>query len=90
MEKIKTIHVIKQERTVLPHVNEERKKYVQMRKTLLEALKNEGKTIPQLSAATQLPIDQVTYYLMALQKFGEVSVEGIDDMDEYYIYQLKK
>jgi hypothetical protein len=27
---------------------------------------------------------------MTLQKFGEVTVEGIDDMDEYYIYKLKK
>ena len=88
--KIKTINIIKETRKVPAHVTEGRKKYAQIRKTILESLKTEGKTIPQIAADTQLPLAETTYYLMTLQKFGEIAVEGIDDMDEYYIYKLKK
>jgi hypothetical protein len=86
----KTIHIIRETRKVPSHVAEGRKKYVQTRKAILEALKDEGRTIPQIGALINLPLHEITYYLMTLQKFGEISVEGIDDSDEYYIYQLKK
>ena len=88
--KTKTINIIKETRKVPAHVSESRKKYVQIRKAILEALKDEGKTIPQIAADTNLPSDVATYYLMSLIKFGDVAVEGIDDMDEYFIYKLKK
>ena len=88
-KKTRTVNILKQTRTIPAHVNEERKKYIKIRKTILESLKEEGKTIPQIAADTQLAIAETTYYLMTLQKFGEVEVEGIDDMDEYYIYKLK-
>ena len=55
-----------------------------------KSLKEEGKTIPQIAEATELSSPETTYYLMTLLKFGDVEVEGIDDMDEYYIYKLKK
>jgi len=89
-KKIRTVNILKKTRKVSEHVNEERKKYVQIRKTLREALKEESKSIPQLAADTNLPLPEVTYYLMTLLKFGEVAVDGIDDMDEYYFYKLKK
>lgn len=88
--KTKTINIIKETRKVPAHVTEGRKKYVQIRKAILEALKTEGKTIPQIAKVTQLPSSEITYYLMTLLKFGDVAVEGIDDMDEYFIYKLKK
>lgn len=88
--KIKTINILKETRTVPTHVLEGRKKYVRIRKAILEALKEEGKTIPQIAEATELSSPETTYYLMTLLKFGDVEVEGIDDMDEYYIYKLKK
>ncbi|SDB93192.1 helix-turn-helix domain-containing protein [Williamwhitmania taraxaci] len=88
--KTKTINILKETRKVPAHVLEGRKKYVRIRKAILESLKEEGKTIPQIAEATQLPLSETTYYLMTLHKFGEVAVEGIDDMDEYYIYKLTK
>ena len=88
--KTKTINIIRETRTVPAHVQEGRKKYVRIRKAIMEALKEEGKTIPQIAEATQLPLAETTYYLMTLLKFGDVEVEGIDDMDEYYIYKLVK
>lgn len=89
-KKIRTVSILKEKRKVPEQATEARKKYTQIRKLLLDALKEEGKTIPQIAAVTNLPSDEVTYYLMSLQKFGEVMVEGLDDMDEYYIYQWRK
>jgi len=89
-KKIRTVSILKETRKVPEHVNDERKKYVQIRKTLREALKEESKSIPQLAAATQLSLPDVTYYLMTMLKFGDVTVDGIDDMDEYYFYKLNK
>ena len=81
--------MMKEKRQVPEHVNEGRKKYIKTRKMLMEALKDEGKTIVQLSELTGLNLPETTYYLMTLQKFGDVMVEGVDDSDEYYIYKLK-
>jgi DNA-binding transcriptional regulator YbjK len=88
--KIKTINIIKETRKVSPQVTEGRKKYIRIRKAILEALKDEAKTIPQIAESAQLPLSETTYYLMTLLKFGDVVVEGIDDMDQYYIYKLEK
>lgn len=88
--KTKTINIIKELRMVPDHVTEGRKKFVKIRKAMLASLKEGTKTIPQLALALALPLAETTYYLMSLQKFGDVAVEGIDDMDEYYIYKLTK
>lgn len=91
MEKQKrTIDIIKQKRKAPENVLEGRKVYNKIRKAILEALKEEAKTIPQVAQEIQLSLPETTYYLMALQKFGEVSVKGLDDLDEYYFYELKK
>jgi len=86
----KTIQIIKETRKVPESVTENRNKFIKIRKNILEALKDGGKTIPQIADATKLPLFETTYYLLSLHKFGEVIVEGIDDMDEYFIYKLKK
>lgn len=88
--KTKTINIIKELRTVPDHITEGRKKFVKIRKAMLASLKESAKTIPQLALALELPLPETTWYLMSLQKFGDVTVEGIDDMDEYYIYKLTK
>ena len=88
--KTKTINIIKETRKVSAQVSENRKKYVQIRKAILEALKDEGKTIPQIAEAIKRPLPEITYYLMSLLKFGDIAVEGIDELDEYFIYKLKK
>ncbi len=88
--KTKTINIIKELRTVPDHITEGRKKFSKIRKAMLASLKEEPKTIPQLAVALSLTLPETTYYLMSLQKFGDVTAEGIDDMDEYYIYKLIK
>jgi hypothetical protein len=88
--KQRTIDIIKQTRKAAPEAFEARKLYLKMRKAIAEALKDEPKTIPQVAEATNISIGETTYYMMSMLKFGELSVNGIDDMDEYYFYELKK
>jgi predicted Rossmann fold nucleotide-binding protein DprA/Smf involved in DNA uptake len=86
----KTIDIIKQHRKASVAALDERKNYLKMRKAITEALKEEPKSIPQIAEASKISLSDITYYLMAMLKFGEVAVNGIDDMDEYYFYELKK
>jgi len=90
MEAKKTIEIIKLQRKAPPAALEERKIYQKMRKAITETLKEEPMSIPQIAEATHISLGDITYYLMAMLKFGEVAVNGIDDMDEYYFYELKK
>jgi hypothetical protein len=90
-KKPKTVSILKEKRTVPEKVQEERKKYIRIRKTLMENLKgvDEGKTIPQLAESTGIEASETLYYMMTLLKFGDVVVAGVDDMEEYYFYKLK-
>jgi hypothetical protein len=89
-KKVRTVNILKETRKVPEQVDQERKKYIQIRKSLREALKDKSQTIPDLAANTKIPLPEVTYYLMTMLKFGDVIVDGIDDMDEYYFYKLNK
>ena len=89
-EKGKTINYIKERREVPEKAKELRKIYAAKRKLILKALEEEGKTIPEIAKATGLPLHETTYYLMSLRKFGDVVTGEIDDMDEYFYYELKK
>lgn len=66
------------------------KQYREIRKTIHKFLEKEPKSIPQISAGLNMPADQITYFLMTCRKYGQIEVVGIDDMDEYYLYGLKK
>jgi hypothetical protein len=37
-----------------------------------------------------MPKEEVVFYLMSLLKYGYVQTAGLDDMDEYFSYKLKK
>ncbi len=86
----KTIDIIKQTRTVSEELKQEQKKYRDINKPILNALKEGAKTIPQIAKEIEMPMDIVAYFLFGLRKFGKVEVGDIDDMDEYYFYKLKK
>jgi predicted Rossmann fold nucleotide-binding protein DprA/Smf involved in DNA uptake len=89
-DRTKTIDIIKQKRPVPEEAKRRRKVYTDMRKALRSALEEEPKTIPELAAATGFSIEEVTYYLMTLRKYGDVVTGQIDDDDEYFYYELKK
>ena len=83
-----TAEIVRKQRKISDKAKEAVKTFGAMKKKITQALKDGPKTIPQIAEKTGLSSDQVLYYLMTMQKFGMVTVESIDDMDEYYIYKL--
>jgi len=57
-------------------------------KNLKESIKNEYKTVPEISQLTGIPSPEVLWHLMAMKKYGIV-IEG-EERDGYYQYTLKK
>ncbi len=84
----KTIDQIKKKRVVPEEVKNKVKEFNRTKKAILNALKTNPRSIPEIAAETGLPIDKVTYTLMTLRKYNEIKVDKIDDMDEYFFYQL--
>ncbi len=74
----KTIDIIKQKRTVSESVKQSLKEYNSVKKKILATMATEHKSIPEISKETEMPLDEVTYYLMTLQKFGFVEVSELD------------
>jgi predicted ArsR family transcriptional regulator len=89
-KKQRTIDRMKERREVPAAVRERMKEFRRIKKMILEALKPEPLTIPQIAEKTGLESDLVTYHLMTLRKFGEVETDRADDMDEYYYYRIKE
>ncbi len=69
---------------------EKRKEYSRTRKSILQVLGDGPATIPQIAEKTGLPNDVVLYHLMTCRKYGDIETGEIDDMDEYFTYQLTK
>ncbi len=85
-----TVTILKKTRKASESGKESIKAYMRMKKKILEILKEESKTIPEIAKEAGLNIDEVTYYLMSMRKYGLLTVANIDDDDEYYYYQLKQ
>lgn len=58
-----------------------------LKKQIKALLKERPYTVPELFAATHIPIEKVLWHVMSLKKYGEV-VEG-DEKDSYVEYVLK-
>ena len=58
------------------------------RKAVREALRFGPKTIPELTHQLNLPGEKVTWYVMALKRYGEIVETG--RVDEYFRYALKE
>ncbi|HET19180.1 MAG TPA: hypothetical protein ENO16_01040 [Chromatiales bacterium] len=66
------------------------KRFNAVKKKIMDAMGGEGLTIPQIAERIGMSRPETLYYVMSMLKFGWVQVLGVDDMDEYYIYQVKK
>jgi len=84
-----TIDASKKKITVSQEVKDKLKQVRSITKAIESALKSGPKTIPEIAKETNLPIGDVTFYLMTLRKKGKVEVGDLDDDDEYYYYKLK-
>jgi predicted transcriptional regulator len=56
------------------------------RRALRGALQAGPRTVPELSAATELPAHEVLWHVVALKKYGLVTEAGLSD--GYYQYRL--
>jgi predicted ArsR family transcriptional regulator len=88
-EKGKTAKYLKETRPVPAEVTEQLKYFTRIKKTLLNALKEGDKTVPQLAVELKIPKDEVMFQLMSLLKYGFVETGEIDDNDEYFYYKIK-
>jgi hypothetical protein len=86
----KTIEYLKKRRQVPDDLKERVKEFNRNKKAILGVLKEGPKSIPAISEKTRIPGDLVTYILMTLRKYHEVTTDEIDDMDEYFFYKLSK
>jgi predicted transcriptional regulator len=90
IEKGKTARYLKEKREVSSAVTDNLKQFNQIKKNILEALKEEDLTVDQLTLKLNRPKHEVLYYLMSLIKYGFVTAGVVDDRDEYFSYKIKK
>ena len=64
------------------------KRQTQVRKALLEALKEAPQTIPELAARCGLPSAEVVWNVMAMRRYGRIIEEEV--RGDYYSYRLKE
>ena len=87
---VRTVDIIKKERKVPEYAKEELKQYNRMKRAIRQALEDGPLTIPELADKLDIDRADATFYLMSLRKHGLISAGDPDEMDEYFLYQLKK
>jgi hypothetical protein len=61
-----------------------------MKDRIAKILKDGPRTIPALAEAVGYPSHEVTIWLFAMRRYGEVEVVGKPDLDGYFKYALVK
>jgi len=61
-----------------------------MKDRLATILKDGPQTIPELAMAMGYPSHEVTIWLFAMRRYGEIEVVGKPDVDGYFKYALVK
>jgi hypothetical protein len=90
MGSTRTTKILRETRKPSVQAQEARKLFDQRKKLIKDALAKDIHTVPAIAAECGLEPFIVTYVLMTLRKYGEVIETGLDDMNEYYEYQLIK
>ncbi len=88
-EKGKTARYLKEKHPVPRTVTEHLKYFTRTKKSILNTLKEGDMTVPQIAEKLKIPTEEVMFQLMSLLKYGLVTTGEIDDMDEYFYYQIK-
>lgn len=89
VEKGKTFKYLREKKEVSQDVKDNLKHFNQIKKTILDLLKENDLTVDQLTQKMNMPKNEVVFYLMSLVRFGFVQTGAIDEMDEYFVYKLK-
>ena len=90
IEEGKTYKYLREKKGVPEAAKENLKNFNKIRKSILDALRENDMTVDQLTKKLEMPKGDLFYYLMTLAKYGSVEKGEIDDMDEYFSYKLKK
>ena len=61
-----------------------------IRKLLQSALQSGPHSVLQLASETSLPADEVLRCVATMKKYAQVEEAGMDEAEEYYLYQLVK
>ncbi len=61
-----------------------------MKDRIANLLKGGPQTIPELADAMGYPSHEVTIWLFAMRRYGQVEAVGRPDVDGYFKYQLVK
>ncbi len=88
VEKGKTVKFLKEKMTVDKEVINNLKSFNKSKKAIINSLKEGSKTVPQLAKDLNISTQDCMYQLMSLLKYGFVKTGEIDDMDEYFYYEL--
>jgi Fic family protein len=90
IERGKTYKFLREKKEVSQAAKDNLKEFSKIKKSILEALSEGDLTIGQLTKKLGMPGHEVVYYLLSLVKYGFVQTGGVDDMDEYFSYKIKK
>ena len=89
MEKIDISEIQSSEKKTEEKQSAEMKEFPQIWKNISELIKEEPRTIPQLTKELGISSEIVTYNLMTMNKYGVVVSSGIDENDAYFFYKMK-
>ncbi len=59
-----------------------------MKDRIAKILKDGPQTIPELAEALEYPSHEVTIWLFAMRRYGDVEAVGKPDVDGYFKYKL--
>jgi len=90
IEKGKTYKYLREKREISQAAKDNLKKFIKIKKSILDSLQESDLTIDQLTQKLSMPKHEVVFYLMSLVKYGYVQTGAVDDMDSYFSYKLKK
>ena len=60
-----------------------------MRDRILAILKEESKTVPEVSEVLGTPEYETVYWMMAMRRYGMVEEIGSPDIDGYFKYEFR-
>ena len=61
-----------------------------MRDRIVAILKDESKTVPEVSEVLGTPEYETVYWMMAMRRYGMVEEVGRPDIDGYFKYEFRE
>jgi len=85
-EKKLTVKILRETRKPSKEALSMLKEQNKIRKAIMEALKSEPKTIPELASELNMDSSVIMWYVMTMIKYGLIEVG--EEEDDYYKYKL--